>query len=57
MTEVLQRIEKALDDEWDRRRKLANFANTKEESDRHALLGDIALMLRDAIGAGLGGRG
>jgi hypothetical protein len=48
-----QKVEKALDDEWDRRRKLANFASTKEEHDRHALLADIAFMLRDVIAVGM----
>jgi hypothetical protein len=48
-----QKVVQALDDEWDARKRLADFAADPKEHDKQALLSNIAAMLRDALARGL----
>jgi hypothetical protein len=48
-----EKVVKALDDEWDNHRSLAERRTDPDECKRHRALADIAFMLRDCLQRGL----
>lgn len=47
------KVARALDNEWDSRRRVAEMEPNRPDASRQRLLADIAFMLRDCLVAGM----